>query len=217
MRIASILAISLVAGTASANVVATFGFTDLSGSYDSGTGLYRAVAADNAQFSTSGDVTAIGSPFATATYAYGFTNRSGFANADFSINVTMNNGTTAVGAGSFTIMDDNGDTLTGDISGLWINGGSGFVYFNGSLSNVSFNDITGDGTFDGPDGGGFSIPLTQTNNEDGAIIGLFFRGANFFGSSFDLRTAQIAGQILPTPGSLALACVGGLALARRRR
>lgn len=213
-----VLTAGLLATTASADVVATFGFTDLEGSYDSATGVFRAVATETANYATSGDVTRIGSATTTAEYAFGFTTRSGFANAVFEINVTMNNGLTAVGAGSFTITDDDGDTLTGNIAGMWINGGSGYVYFNGSISDASFNDNgSADGSFDGPDGGGFGIPVTQLNNEVGALVGLFIKPGSFFGGTFRDRPTQIDGQILPTPGSLALAGLGGLALARRRR
>lgn len=213
-----VLAAGLLATTANAGVVATYGFTDLDGSYDSATGVFRAVATDNANYSTSGDVTTIGSPTQTAEYDFGFTTRSGFANAVFEISVTGNNGLTALGSGSFTITDDDGDTLSGLISGMWINGGGGFVYFNGSMSGVNFSDNGAtDANFDGPDGGGFSFPITQLNNEIGAIVGLFIKPGTFFGSTFRDRPTQIDGQILPTPGSLALAGIGGLALARRRR
>lgn len=220
-----VLAAGLLATTANAGVVATYGFTDLQGSYtpdagDPAIGVFRAVATDNANYSTSGDVTKIGAPTATAEYAFGFTSRSGFANAVFEISVTGNNGLTALGAGSFTITDDDGDTLSGLISGMWINGGGGYVYFNGSMSNVNFSDNGAtDSSFDGPDGGGFSFPITQLNNEVGAIVGLFIKPGSFFGvgQAFRDRPTQIDGQILPTPGSLALAGIGGLALARRRR
>ncbi len=211
-----VLAAGLLASTASADVVLTYGFTDLNGSFDSSTGAFRAVATDGASYSSSGDVTAIGAT--TAEYAFGFTTRSGFADAVFDISVTGNNGLTALGSGTFTITDDDGDTLSGSISGMWINGGSGFVYFNGTMSGVGFSDNgAADGTFDGPDGGGFGIPVTQTNSNDGAIVGLFIRNGGFFGSSFRDRPTQIDGQILPTPGSLALVGISGLALARRRR
>ncbi|MBX3317459.1 MAG: hypothetical protein KF902_11425 [Phycisphaeraceae bacterium] len=217
-KVSTVLAAGLLATAANAGVVATYGFTDLAGSYDSATGIFRAVATDNANYATSGDVTKIGAPTATAEYAFGFTSRSGFANAVFEIAVTMNNGLTAMGSGSFTITDDDGDTITGLISGMWINGGSGYVYFNGSMSGVTFNDNgAADSSFDGPDGGGFSFPLTQLNNEVGAIVGLFIKPGTFFGGSFRDRPTQIDGQILPTPGSLALVGISGLALARRRR
>lgn len=214
----TVLTAGLLAVSANADVVATYGFTDLEGSYDSATGTFRALATETATYASSGDVTRIGAPTLTAEYAFGFTSRSAFAGAVFEISVTMNNGLTAVGAGSFTITDDDGDTLTGSISGMWINGGSGFVYFNGSMSGVSFNDNgAADGMFNGPDGGGFGIPVTTANDDDGAIVGLFIKSGSFFGSSFRDRPTQIDGQILPTPGSLALVGLGGLALSRRRR
>lgn len=214
----TVLTASLLAVSANADVVATYGFTDLEGSYDSATGTFRAVATDNGNYASSGDVTRIGASTDTAEYAFGFTTRSSFANAVFDIAVSFNNGLTAIGTGSFIITDDDGDTLTGDISGLWINGGSGFVYFNGSMSDVSFSDNGAlDGTFDGPDGGGFGIPVTTANNDDGAIVGLFIKPGNFFLTDFRDRPTQIDGQILPTPGSFALLGIGGLALSRRRR
>ncbi len=214
----TVLSAGLLAVSANADVVATFGFTDLAGSYDSATGVFRAVATETASYATSGDVTRIGSATTTAEYAFGFTSRSGFANAVFEINVSMNNGLTAIGSGWFEITDDDGDTLTGSIDGMWINGGSGYVYFNGSLSGVSFNDNgSADAAFNGPDGGSFGIPVTNINDEVGAIVGLFIKPGSFFGGTFRDRPTQIDGQILPTPGSLALVGLGGLALARRRR
>lgn len=213
-----VMASGLVAATASAEVVLTYGFTDLAGSYDAGSGAFRAIATDTPSFATSGDVTRIGGPTLTAEYAFGFTTRSSFADAVFDINVTMNNGMTAVGSGTFSITDDDGDTITGSIEGLWINGGSGYVYFNGSMSNVTFSDNgTSDDSFDGPDGGGFNFSGLPTTATEGAIVGLFIRSANFFNTSFDAVPVQIDGQIVPTPGALALAGLGGLTLARRRR
>lgn len=186
----------------------TFGFTDLNGSFDFGTGVFDL----NNDADTSGDVSRLEAPGGVADYNIGF---AAPAAAAFSVNVFNKVGSVAQGTGSFTITDADGDTLTGDIDGTWIQGLLG-INFNGDLSNVVFT--SDDGTFDGPSGGSFSTLLSGTPPYIGAVVQLFVPpGGNFFDSDFDVESVQVLGEIVPAPASLSLLGLAGLAAGRRRR
>lgn len=75
----------------------------------------------------------------------------GLASANFAIEdmlITPLDATHASGAGTFTLADETGDTITGNVTGLWTKTGSG-PQFAGSLSGVYWNDENADGAFDG--------------------------------------------------------------------
>ncbi len=54
----------------------------------------------------------------------------------------------ASGAGTFTLTDETGDTITGDVTGIWTKTGSG-PQFAGLLGHVYWNNENSDDTFDG--------------------------------------------------------------------
>ncbi|MBX3364365.1 MAG: hypothetical protein KF866_06320 [Phycisphaeraceae bacterium] len=211
-RLIALTAVAGVASQAAAGVILTYGFTDLVGAYDHPTAQFSAVAGDM----TAGDVTRLAAPNGTARYLDGFVNRSAFANVTVNLNVFAKVGNIAQGVGTFSIVDDDGDILSGDISGTWIGGSLG-VYFNGDLSNVVITSVSPDSTFDGPDGGSFSDALPGIPPYEGVFIQLFIRTGGFFTSSFSGRSVQVAGEIVPGAGSVALLAVAGFAGVRRRR
>ena len=202
-----------VAGVAQAEVVLTFGFTDLSGGYD-GAGNFSASAVDAGVLRSSGDVTSLHGAGGTAEFDAGFA--GGTAAFQVDLSVAAGPGPKA-GAGSFTITDADGDTIVGDISGDWISGGGDIVFFNGFLSNVFLNATGGGTTFDGPSSGQFDMDIPGEPLE-GAFVTLFIAtGAGFFSEAFSGVSTQVDGVVIPAPaGVMALAGLGLMASRRRR-
>lgn len=201
-------------GVAAGAPILSFGFTDLSGSFDTGSATFQAVASDTAALTSSGDVTRLAAPGGTANFDTGFVTNSAFANVNIAMSVSLIDAQNADGIGSFTIIDDDGDTITGTIMGKFHTPGAGITFFTGLLSEVT---LTGT-TFDGPDGGSFDMDLPGEAPYPGAFVALYIRdGGGFFGSNFDGVSIQVDGEILPTPGAMALVSLGGLIVSPRRR
>lgn len=209
IRTLAVAAVAGLAAPAMAQDVLSFGFNNLSGSFSNGT--FTAVASATQQLSSAGDVTRLVPVINTATFAPGTVNFS------ISISVTANNGTTAAGSGSFTITGANGATISGNVSGDWLNGaviGGNQTFFNGDISNVTF----GGGSLFTGSSGSLSTDFGNTILV-GAIQNLFIQvpAGNFFTSSFSAAPTQVQGQLTPTPGAAALLGLGGFVALRRRR
>lgn len=205
--------IAATAAVANAQAILTFGFTDVDGSFNATDGSFLGASTAT----TSGDVTRLAAPGGTAVFDPGF---AGIGASDFSFDITVmiTGGGTASGTGTFSIVDVHGESLTGDLDGQFTELAPGIIAFNGLLSGVQFNDVSGDGTFDGPTTGSFSTDLPGTAPYDGAIVQLFIDGSGgFFDADFTGVSTQVSGVIVPAPASLALLGLGGLAAARRRR
>ena len=203
-----------LAGVASADAILSYTYSDLDGSFDAGTAIFNAKAG----LLTSGDVTRLTGAGGTAEFNAGF---YGFDSADYTltIDVTNNNGSTADGQGSFSVTDANGDTITGLVEGTWIKGAFGTVFFNGQLSNVLINDNSGDAKFNGSTAGAFSTnfqgPIAPF---EGALVQLFISSAGeFMTKSFSGVPTLVSAEIIPAPGTIALALAGGAIAFRRRR
>lgn len=196
---------------ANAQTILTFGFTDVDGSFRVSDGVFegRSVAG------TSGDVSRLAAPGGTAQFNPGFAGGTADFSFDIDVMLTATPGI-ADGTGSFTIIDAQGESLVGDINGTFNQLGS-FIVFQGLLSGVQFNDVSGDGTFDGPSGGSFGTDLPGTPPFEGAFVELFISRGGFFDRDFSGVSTQVIGEIVPAPASLALLGLGGLAAARRRR
>ncbi len=220
MKICGIVAAAALvaaAGSASADVILTWGFTELNGTYNNITKEFTAKAENNGNLQTTGDVSRLVSTTGTALFQDGFV--SGADSADYQMNISVFNkvGNTAQGTGTVTITDKNGDTIYADITGDWISPGFGIVYFNGLLNNVVVTDNSGDGTFDGPGGGSFSSDFSAYSSLNGALVQLFTRtGVGFFNTSFSNVTTLVSANVVPTPGSLALVGIAGVLAVRRR-
>ncbi len=210
-------AAGLAVGTsANADVLLSFGYTDLSGSFDGS--AFHAVAVDNAAFSTSGDVTRLDSVGGTAAFAAGLAFGPTAASVEITIDVTSLGGQLASGAGGFVLTDIDGDTIQGDISGTWTSAGiGGIAFFAGMLNNVTLTSNV-NGTFDGTSGGAVDMELPGAGPYEGAFVQLFINsGGGFFDAPFDGISVQVNGEVIPTPGSLAILSLAGLAAVRRRR
>lgn len=223
MRISALFAVAaagLAFGTsAHGELIATYGFTDLRATY-AGTiagGTFTAAAANAPGFLSSGDVTRTIPTEGTATYNAGFFGAGSLGNYRLELAVTgITPGVVsfANGAGTMLIVDADGDTITADVNGFFVKA-TGDTSFNGVLSNVRFNALT-DGIFEGPDGGSFDMAFPGGPIFDGNIIELNMDPSGFFATSFEV-SAQVNGEIVPAPASLALLGLGGLAARRRRR
>ena len=228
LRVGALLAVpAAFAASAAADVIASFGYNDLTGAYTSTsatTGMFSANASNTVNLNSSGDVTRLIPVADTASFAPGFFPGAGNVSANVSVYGIDTVNLIAFGAGDITLTDADGDTITADIDGVWI--GSSFIpqtYFNGALFNVQFHDNgAADGTFNGTSGS-FSI-ADLTSTYEGLIAKLFLNPNSptytFFNESFSDVDTQVIGEItevVPTPGAATLAGVAGLMVARRRR
>jgi MYXO-CTERM domain-containing protein len=205
---------ALIATTASAQVFLSFDFIDLDGTYDPGTQQFTANATAGGGLDTSGLVSRIQSPGGTAEFDAGFL--AGVTQADARFSMTLSNITanSADGAGTFTITDHNGETLTGNLSGEWSTPGAGAIIFNGLLDSVTLS-ATQD--FVGPSSGQFPVAGLPAQPWNGAVVHLAITPGGFFTSAFSGVSTQASGVLVPTPGTAALLALGGLVAMRRRR
>jgi len=212
----SAIAVGAASCAASAQSVITFAYNNLAGTYDGTAGIFSAAAVDTPGLQSIGDVTRLSAPAGTADFNSGFVSAPNLADVVFNISVTgidQINGL-AFGSGSFTLTDTDGSTLSGSINGVWIRGGLGQTFFNGDITNASFNGATFDG-----ESGSFSTNLGFLPPYEGAVTVLFLRpgAAGFFDANFSAIATQFQGELIPTPGAVALVGLGGLAALRRRR
>ncbi len=212
------------AATANADVLMTLSYDDLAGSFTATaaqTGRFCAVAASTAALQSAGQVTRFGPGGGDAEFEAGFyAGNPSLHAADFQmcLDLTPHVGNPALvdALGNFVATDRDGDTITGDISGVWRQVGP-FLSFSGTLTNVNTHDNGGaDGSFDSTANfSGFS--LSPSGPYDGAVVTLVFGANNLFRTSFSDRATNLNMQVLPTPGSVALLGLGGLAMVSRRR
>ncbi len=211
----SAIGLCLLAGTAQAEIVASFGFTDLMGIYDSGTDKITVTG----QSIASGDFTRNGD--GTALFNSGLL--SGAGDASFFLEMSVENvdagAMTADGSGSIRIVDADGDMFRGNFSGSWLGTAFGFTFASTTGVDFEFDSSNGDGLFNGTTGGSFTS-FADGDFFTGAVSLLFLQPsrANFFQTSFEAINTQADGIILPAPGAAGLALAGlGVAGIRRRR
>lgn len=191
----------------------TFGFTDLSTSYDTSTGLY---VAQSSMF-TSGDVTDFNSVLpVSAEFNAGQIGNANSAFVEFSMNL---NNITSSGAdainGQILIRDIDGDTLTGSFEGTW-NLLGGFAFFDGIVESAGYDSL-GNGIFESAGAGdSFANPAGTLNG----AVSFLIQMPEWFDSTSDFADRVSSGDgvlLTPTPGSVSLLAIGGFAATRRRR
>lgn len=235
--VASVGAMLALAGTAFAGTptVFSFNFQNLSGSFSTGTSQFAAIAESGpSQINSVGSVSRTASPGSTASFDAGFV--AGIDPSNFQLNLGVSNtlGFNASGFGSFLIVDKDGDTLSGTVSGDRTLG-MGFtqsgptVFYFGALSNVIFTPFpaSGNTTWDGPNGGSFDFTtLPGGPIFSGAIVELHMNtsGTPFWTTDWGYNGGQgtpvpvgVNAELVPAPGAAALLGLGGLIAGRRRR
>ncbi len=217
MRILNTLGLVAAVGlatTAQANIVSTFGFTDLNAFYD-GQAFH---AMSMGALPTGGDVTDYtnGMPNDSATFESGFIGVQNLADVHFEMDIGNITGTTAEGTnGRIVIRDADNDVLSGTFEGVW-DYRFGFGFFDGEITLASYNDA-GNGIFEGTGNDGSFV--TPDGSYIGAISFLVYM-PEWFSVSTTIQglNAEADGILVtPAPASLALLGLGGLAASRRRR
>lgn len=219
MKIVAIAGLAAVATMASADIaITTFTYSDLDTSYftqDGQTGVFTARAGAD----SSGDVTGLVGGAQTAEYDSAFaTDDASLADVVFEMNISNITGNSADAAGSFTITDMDGDTISGSLAGAWARASAGatILFFNGTLNDVVYT-AGGNGIFEGTAGGFDLTPFLLGNTFAGGLVQVSFGVDSFFDQSFELSGSQFSGTIVPTPGAAALLLGAGGLVARRRR
>ncbi len=216
---------SCLAGGSSAlatnDEVLSFGYNNLDGSFNSSSSLFT--ASDDS--GSSGQVLRIVPVTGDANFlgTAGDAGFPGLAAFDLSLNLTDITSTSANSTGTITFTDINGDSLTGDVTGLWNEfvGGITAGTFQGEITNFVSVDISGDNTFDGNTGSGFSTLFDAGFPFSGAVLSLEF--GNWFTdgggvpTDFSNATTSATGVVVPEPATLALLGLGSLAFAAKRR
>ena len=123
--------------------------------------------------------------------------------------------------GEFTLTDIGGDTITGNLTGQWTTssflpdpGGGSPNIFIGELSNVTFNNESGDSTFDGHFGSSAWMDFTEIPPWYGTLIEMS-SGGTWFGLELDYTTdsggviASVVGPVsTPVPAAVLLGIIG---------
>ncbi len=225
-RFAFVTALAAVAGgvvsAANADVISTLTYDDLAGSWNGQ--VFTAIAVNTNLLRSAGEVSRLVPVEGSAEFPVGFTGAGTLAGFQMALTaIPTMDPDVKIANGHFIATDRNGDTISGDIDGSWRNLGNGFVSQDGTISHVIFVNSSGDGTFDGVAINGFppsAFNMIFPNGQgpyEGATTSLLLNAGSFFTSDFrDASTGTLI-QITPTPGSLALLGLGGLAAARRRR
>jgi hypothetical protein len=223
----ALAAVACLTGAASAQqTLITFTYSDLSASFNNATRQFNANAVGGPTgLQTGGDVSRVDvSPTQSANFASGF---RGFNPADAGIEMTVSSTVvldslgrpTRAAQGAFVLLDPDGDRISGVLTGIWTDLGSGFDSFQGLIGSASISILAGgdNARFNGLGVSGFNyagLPLTGLS---GSLVELQLTPGSFFDTNFANVSTQSSGVLVPGPGSLALIGLGALATARRRR
>lgn len=216
LSVGAALATFALSGAAMAQgTVGTFTYNSLSGNYTQSSptaGAFSAFAVDTPTLRTDGSFERQVPTTGVAQFVPGFVSAANPADIVLNLSVFNVTSTSADSTGTIAITDVNGTVFNASISGSWtiVPGAIVFSTFSGSINTPSFTGPTFTGNT-----GSFATDLPGPLS--GAIVTLTFSGVSFLGGSFSDATTNVAGQLVPTPGAVALLGLGGLLAARRRR
>lgn len=204
-----------LAARAEAEVVLSFSYDSLKGTYDAqgpDQGVFTARAVDQPLFRTVGDFNRTISPEGNADFPAGFVADANLADIFLEMTNTRTSATTFSAVGSLTITDIDGDQFLTGFTGMWYILGRGFAFFSvESSSNARFE--SDDGLFNGYNGSWSVVGLPN--------LSLTWNQFVFAGPGFDQDFSDVAagifGQLIPTPPAAAIVLVGLAPLASRRR
>jgi len=207
-------ALAVGSGTALAGVSGqhlTFTYSDLLGTYDGSN--FTSVA----QGISSGDVTRVSGAGGTAEFDENFVTTALGSDVFIDLRVTVDQNDPehrAQGVGNLILTDVDGDTIVGDLYGVFLSQGFGDYFFDGFLFNVFIT--SDDGTFDGTTGAA-DVDLPGSGPYEGFFVELSFaQGTGFFDETFEAEVLA-SGIIVPVPGSAVLLGLGGALVVRRQR
>ncbi len=202
-----VLAVCMIATPAMANLF-DFHFGSLTSTYTYSSGTFNVSVNPTL---TSGSVTRLEAPIGVMQFLADTPGHSywGIEGGNFSLSMMINNigASTADGAGSFTITDTGGDTITGNLAGTWADLGVS-NFFAGTLSNVNFISVS-DGNFDGHLSSSVLMSFTSLPPWYGTLIELSTTGT-WFGDGFDYTTnsGSVDASVVPVPAAVILGILG---------
>jgi hypothetical protein len=198
-----------------AEVVATFSYDSLLGSYDAqgpNQGVFTARAVDQPLLRTVGDFNRTISPEGNADFPAGFVADANLADIFLEMTNTRTSATTFSAVGSLTITDIDGDQFLTGFTGTWYILGPGFAFFNvDSTNNLRLE--SDDGFFNGYNGSWSIAGLTNLEWTFNNVI----IGGPGFDQDFSDFAVGVSGYFVPTPPAAAALIVGLAALGSRRR
>ena len=143
---------------------------------------------------------------------------------DYTLSMTISNigggGTTADGAGTFTLTDVDSDTITGSFTGAWAPSTTGgALSFDGVMNSVEFlGQGDGDNTaFNGDFLGSAPMPFPGSGTWGGSILHLVLTGLDFNtawgdGSPGDgaggIQDGGMTAVVVPVPAAILLGMLG---------
>lgn len=205
--------------------VFSFTYSELDGDFattGADTGIFTAVDHANVvPFHTQGDVTRL-VPVADST-TFDFADAAiGSASVDLSVATSAITDDDALALGVLTLADVDGDTITGNVTGQWLRVGAS-ANLIALLTDVTLNNTSQDGTFNGTDGKSWSMTFDSPGPYHGNIIALAFNGWFTDGGGtvvdFNDITTLASGVVtapptIPEPMTLSILALSGLALLR---
>lgn len=213
------LALAFAAGTASASNLLSFAFSDLNGAVRLGsrTPVFTADWSDQLDLVTNGDVSRLVGSGGTALFDASLD--SALANLSIRIDVLNITPDGADGTGVFSIIDADGDALTGTIAGEWNVLAGTLLFFHGEITGATIapSDGVNDATFDGSAGGSFPSPIRTDGLTGGLTLILNPLVSSPLTTGFEGASTEAGGILVPGAGTLLLPGLVGLAASRRSR
>jgi hypothetical protein len=158
----------------------------------------------------------------TPTSAAGLLWGLGYTGGDFSLSMAIKNISaspmTATADGQLTITDTTGDQITGKLQGNWTRTGPANT-FQGTLSDVTFDNAHSDNQFNGHLGSAASMVFPVSGPWIGVVQELSATANWFSLGSYTMPSGNVDASVVavPVPGAFALTLLGlGVGLPLRR-